>query len=204
MSALDLLSVSGNWVWPQGRTPLLVTNHGSHLYGTAQVSSDRDIYCVLTKRTVKWKAPFSPTHRATWSTQRVENGVDITMLDLGTWINQCIRGVPQALEAMFAPDPEVDVLAAMRAGWRVGSTVWPSYLRTIKSFAMTESDDPAAVKKRQVHALRLAWNLHQMRDTGRFDPVLHPMQVDQYRRVVDQMEGDREALLDLCLRVAWK
>lgn len=200
MSVLDMLSVSGNWVWPAGRKPLLVTNHGPHLYGTATVSSDRDIYCVLTKAQGSYFESYKG-RPATWAKQRVENGVDVTMLDLGTWLDQCVKGVPQALEAMYAPDPEVDTLPALRASWVCGSTVWPTYLRTIKAFAYTEGEGAA---KRHVHALRLAWNMHQMRDTGRFNPVLHPAQVDQYRRVVEQFEDNLDGLHDLCLKVAWK
>lgn len=200
MSAMmDLLAVSGNWIWPGGRVPLLVTNHGSHLYGTAIASSDRDIYCVLTG------LPTRPTQsRAAWTYKRQANGVDITMIDFGTWINECQRGVPQALEAMFAPGPDTDRIGALRAGYRTGTAAWPTYLRTIKAFAYSDTDDHRA-NKRKVHALRLSWNLYQMRvHHGRFNPVLHPQQVEMYRRVVEQFDGDDDGLYDVCLKVAWK
>lgn len=175
--------------------PLLITDHGSHLYGTAVASSDRDIYCVLTG---------VPTAKAAWTHKSQANGVDLTMIDFGTWINECQRGVPQALEAMFAPDPDTDRIGAMRAGYRVGSAAWPTYLRTIKAFSYSDSEDPRSTK-RKVHALRLSWNLFQMRHLrGRFGPVLHPQQVEMYRRVVTQCEGDDDRLYDVCLKVAWK
>lgn len=195
---MDLLSVSGNWVWPKGRTPVLITNHGSHLYGTATVSSDRDIYCVLAR------TPITPPRRTVkWTRKHQENGVDVTMIDLDTWLDECVKGVPQALEAMFAPDPDTDLIGPLRTHYRAATGVWPTYLRTIKSFAYASEDDPRATK-RKVHSLRLAWNLYQMRETGRFDPVLHPMQVEQYRKVVEQFDGDPDGLYEVALRIAWK
>lgn len=207
---LDTISVSGNWVWPKGRAPLLVTNHGSHLYGTAAASSDRDIYCVVTR--TPESTPRHDQSKIVGTIKRTENGVDVTMIDLGTWLGECRKGVPQALEAMFAPAPEFDRIADLRARYQVGPAnggVWDTYLRTIKAFAHADAvlpdgeEDPRNFK-RKVHSLRLAWNMSQMRSTGRFDPVLHPLQVEQYRKVVEQFEGDLDGLYDLALRVAWK
>jgi hypothetical protein len=107
--------------------------------------SDYDYYTVVDK--VKSK-------RAKFSTHKVVDDVDSVVVDFGTWVDQCTLGVPQALEAMFASEPyvEVDEISDFRNGFRVGTQVYDRYLRTIKTFAFSEKDP----YKRKRHALRLA------------------------------------------------
>lgn len=180
--SMDLLSVSGNWRWPEDRLPLLVTNHGGHLYGTASGSQGRVMVAVL-----DGPGDFIDV--------RKENGVEVIMTDLGYWINRCSAGDPGALETMFAPDPLIDMVPDLRAKY-TDRPDWGIYLHEI--LLATEHGDESV----RIHALRLAWNMHQMRATGRFDPVLHPLQVNQYRTVVERYEG--EQLHDIAMRVAWK
>lgn len=142
------------------------TEHGSRLYGLSHADSDFDYYTVVDK--VK-------TAKARYSTHKIIDKVDSVVVDFGTFIDNCRKGVPQALEAMFASDEHVliDTIGPFRAGFRVGSDeVWDRYLRTIKSFAMQDDF------KHKRHALRLAFNLRGLRAHGRFNPTLTPLQVE--------------------------
>lgn len=142
---------------------LFKTVHGSRLYGLSHDESDHDYYTVVEK--VK-------TKRARYSTHKIVDDVDSVVVDFGTWMNLCTKGVPQALEAMFSPEAEVDKVAALRAGFTVGSGVYDTYLRTIKSFAMQDEFKP----KR--HAVRLALNLADIRLYGKFNPRLQSWQIE--------------------------
>ena len=151
---------------------LFKTRHGSHLYGLAHADSDEDWFTVVTKK------EGSTAHtRKRYARQSIVDGIDSTVVDFGTWLTLCEKGVPQALEAMFSTQPVTDKLAALRAGYRAGPAAYDTYLRTIKSFAMQDEFKP----KR--HALRLALNMYDMRRTGRFNPTLSPMEVEFVTRM---------------------
>lgn len=136
---------------------LFKTPHGSRLYGMSHADSDEDWYTVVVK---------PPTKKKRYSTHRIVDNDDSVVVDLGTWLTLCDKGVPQALEAMFSTHPVTDKLSALRAGYHAGPAAYDTYLRTIKSFAMQDEFKP----KR--HALRLALNMCDMRATGRFNPTL--------------------------------
>lgn len=140
---------------------LFRTIHGSRLYGTSRVDSDKDYYTVIANR---------PHPRKHYAKQTIKGKLDETVVDLSTWIAYCDKGVPQALEAMFSPVPEVDLLADFRRAYRIDTAaVVGRYQRTIKSFSLGET-----VKLRR-HALRLALNLREAVRTGRFNPKLSPL-----------------------------
>lgn len=144
---------------------LFRTVAGSRLYGLAHENSDFDYYTVVEK--VK-------TKRASYSTHSIVDDQDSVVVDFGTWVDQCTKGVPQALEAMFSDMATVDRIKEFRNGFYVGSDqVFDRYLRTIKSFAFSEKD----AYKRKRHALRLALNFKDMRRYGRFNPTLNKVQV---------------------------
>lgn len=145
------------------KTVLFKTVHGSRLYGLNHADSDEDFYTVVDK--VK-------TKRARWAKQTIVGDEDTMMIDFGTWLLQCIDGVPQALEAMFSQMPLVDELGHFREGFRVSTGAQERYLRTITSFTMTQ--DP----KRKRHGLRLALNMYDYQRAGRFNPTLTPNEVD--------------------------
>lgn len=88
------------------------------------------------------------------------------MVDFGTWLESCRKGVPQALEAMFSQMAIVDKIEPLRTGFYVGTEVWDTYMRTIKAFCM----EGTAKKKR--HGIRLALNFRDLREFGRFNPTL--------------------------------
>lgn len=142
---------------------LFETVHGSNLYGLAHSESDNDTYVVLDK--VK-------TSRAKYAKQKISGTEDSMTVDFGTWLGQCVNGVPQACEAMFSTMPVVDHIAEFRAGYRIGTGALERYLRTITSFCMTQ--DP----KRKRHGLRLALNAFDFQRTGRFEPTMTPNEVD--------------------------
>lgn len=149
------------------RETLYKTIHGSRLYGLAHAGSDEDFYTVVTK--VETDTRFGRQTRSRYAKQTIIGQEDSMVVDFGTWVEMCKSGVPQALEAMFSAMPVGDDrLSDFRASFRVGTEVYERYLRTIKSFALSE--DPGFKKKR--HALRLALNLNEMGRTGRFNPTL--------------------------------
>lgn len=138
---------------------LFKTIHGSHLYGLAHEGSDRDYYVVVETQRNK---------KARYAKQSIIDGIDTTTVDFGTWVNMCQSGVPQALEAMFSQEAEVDHLKEFRNAFRVGNGIRDKYYRTIDNFLV--KTDP----KKNRHALRLALNLRDALRYGRFNPHLTP------------------------------
>ncbi len=137
--------------------------HGSHLYGLAHSGSDDDFYAVVNTRR---------NRRSKWAKQSIVEGVDTTTVDLGTWVNMCQNGVPQALEAVFAGKEfvhyESSGIREFRASFVMGESARDRYTRTIKNFL----EDDSVKKKR--HAVRLALNLRDGLRYGRFNPTLTP------------------------------
>lgn len=175
------------------RVVLFATPHGSHLYGTAHAESDFDRFVVVTKQ------PYA-THNAKskYAKQTIRGGVDETVVDLTTFLNGCWKGVPQYLEAMFSPFPEMDRIAELRANYRVGTGVLSTYLRTIKSFSFDTRD--GGVKKRR-HALRLGLNGRDILQYGRFNPRLDEgVAAKLYELASDE---DPEKCLDLACRLLY-
>ena len=164
---------------------LFKTPHGSRLYGMSHENSDEDWYTVVVK---------PPTKKKKYSTHRIIDNDDSVVVDFGTWLTLCEKGVPQALEAMFSEQPVTDKLGALRAGYRAGPAAYDTYLRTIKSFAMQDEFKP----KR--HALRLALNMFDLRQYGRFNPTLTQMEVDYISRMA---EWPAETVYMAAKELAW-
>lgn len=164
---------------------LFKTIHGSRLYGLHHADSDYDYYTVVDK--VK-------TAKARYSTQTIVDSQDSLVIDFGTWVDLCTKGVPQALEAMFSPVPEVDDIADFRRGFRVGTQVYDTYLRTIKSFALAEG------YKRKRHALRLALNMAELGRSGRFNPRLSDEDVKYISAMAHKSHED---VYGLAKCIAW-
>lgn len=164
---------------------LYKTVAGSKLYGLSHENSDDDFYTVVSK--VK-------TAKATYSKQRIDGNEDSVVVDFGTWLGMCRKGVPQALEAMFSTMAIVDDIAEFRQGFRVGTEVYDTYLRTIKSFAFS-----GEFKKRR-HSLRLGFNLKDIREYGRFDPTLNVRQIQIVNGLATLPE---EYVYDWAKKIAW-
>lgn len=148
------------------RQTLFRTVHGSHLYGLAHAGSDHDTYEVVTR------LPYVAHNgsRSKYARQTIQGSEDRFVIDLSTFMAQCDRGVPQALEAMFSTVADVDHIAELRAGYRAGGEVVARYLRTIKAF-YNHGD-----AKRRRHAARLAQNLQDIRQYGRFNPKVYSVE----------------------------
>lgn len=153
---------------------LFRTVHGSRLYNLHHADSDYDYYTVVDK--VK-------TKKAKYATHKIFDGVDSVVVDFGTFMVLLDKGVPQALEACFSQQAEVDRIEAFRNGVHAGSSVWDTYLRTIKSFALQDDF------KHRRHALRLALNLRDIRETGRFNPTLTDEQVVMVTELAGTLNG---------------
>lgn len=170
------------------KTVLFKTVHGSRLYGLAHENSDEDFYTVVDK--VK-------NRKARYAKQSIIGDEDSMVVDFGTWVDMCKSGVPQALEAMFSDMAVEDHIAEFRASFRAGTQCYDRYLRTIKSFALSETDP----FKRKRHSLRLALNFNQMRETGRFNPTLHPKQAEAISWAAEYWTG--EEVYRFALDLAW-
>lgn len=166
------------------KTVLFKTVHGSHLYGLAHEHSDNDYYTVLDK--VK-------TAKARYAKQKIVDGEDSMVVDFGTWMQMCVNGVPQALEAMFSNSPLVDNISHFRRAFYVSTGAQERYLRTITNFCMTQ--DP----KRKRHGLRLALNMYDFTRYGRFNPTLSPNEVDY---VTEQAKKDCDSVYAIAMNIA--
>jgi hypothetical protein len=143
---------------------LLLTIHGSHLYGLSHTNSDKDFYRVIDS--VPEKNEHGHVKKRNGH-QAVVNNLDDTVFDLKTFMIHAYDGVPQALEAMFSPLATIDVLGAYRASFRVSvQSMSVKYIHAIEKFSQFDF-------KRRRHALRYALNLQEaISNNGRFDPVL--------------------------------
>lgn len=163
---------------------LFKTIHGSHLYGLAHENSDTDYYTVIDRGRRGMRLKYAK--------QSIVDGIDTVTVDLGTWLKLCDKGVPQALEAMFSPVPEVDELSTLRNSYRIGSLrMRDTYYRTMENFV--EAGD----FKRKKHALRLYLNLKQAMKHGKFNPTLTPKQRWWIEQVATRFSD--EAVLRLVL-----
>lgn len=165
---------------------LFKTRHGSHLYGLNHAASDEDFYTVVDRPRGR---------RYKYAKQTIHDGEDSLTINLPTWLRICEKGVPQALEAMFAPNPLVDNIPWLRAAYRAGSGVRQTYARTITNFVMD------GTFKRKRHAVRLGFNLRDIGRYGRFNPVLNESQKVIANTLATVLEG--EELLERIWRISY-
>lgn len=169
---------------------LLDSLAGSHLYGLADAQSDLDRYvvCVESRRD-----PNRYRH-----SQRVSDE-DRIRVSLSGFLVQCERGSHQALDAMFAPPAacEVDKIAELRRGYRAGITTIHALLRVVKKFAHMEGEDRFALKRRR-HAVRIAFQIGQLVESGRYDPRLPDSILEVVKSAWEMPAGEIPAL---CQRV---
>lgn len=134
---------------------LFKTIHGSHLYGLSTPSSDTDYYVVVSGK------------NRNLNRQTIVDGIDTNVVCFDSFLRLATKGVPQALEAMFSREPEIDHIGFLRSSFfATGPTVRDTYRRTIKNF--WKGTD----LKRKRHALRLCLNYSQLQRTGQFNPRL--------------------------------
>ena len=157
---------------------LLRLVHGSHLYGTAHENSDLDTYVVYSG---KGK-----------SKQTITGDDDVIVHSLDSFLIQASKGVPQALEAMFAPREailysEIEYLRN-RFVASGGETV-DRYCRTIYNMNLGNF-------KQKVHAFRLAMNLQDLQKYGRFNPRLNKRDRHDLFFLINYPEEVHEYLLE--------
>lgn len=157
-------------------TVIYKTIHGSHLYGLAHATSDRDYYTVVLRH--------RRGARKKYAKQNITDGIDSMKVDFSTFRHFCDEGVPQALEALWSPRPEIDLLTAFRWSYRLDTAkATRTYRRTLRNFA--EGD----FKKRR-HAMRLWLNMLEFQSKGYFHPTLTPAQIltcNSYASMGDEM-----------------
>lgn len=164
---------------------LLLTIHGSHLYGLSHENSDEDFYRVIDM--VPEKNEHGHVKKRNGQ-QTVEANLDDTVFDLKTFMIHAYDGVPQALEAMYSPVATIDILAAYRAGFRVSvQSMSAKYIHAIEKFSHFDF-------KRRRHALRYALNLREaINNTGRFSPVLS----ESDKRMITEMAMSKDYIRHL-------
>jgi len=139
---------------------LFRTVHGSHLYGLNHPGSDNDYFEVYEN---------VPRNKHRWAYQTIKDGLDVTQMNLSTWLHYCDMGAHQSLEAMFSNSPMFDTMTEFRQSYRLNTFNFVQrYLDTAYAFSRNMELKP------QRHALRLMWSLQDGVEYGRFDPVVTP------------------------------
>ena len=147
--------------WSNADTVLFKTIHGSKLYGLDHAGSDDDYYIITPSRYVSRKIN---------ARQIIIGSDDTVAIDFRSFVTLAHKGVPQALEAMFSRTSTSEYFEDYRANYYASDPeVIHTYMRTIKSFSLSEKDG----FKRRRHALRLSMNLEELMYTGRFNPTLN-------------------------------
>lgn len=138
---------------------ILVTIHGSHLYGLNHSESDVDFFRVVDSD--------RRTHHKVY-----ESGFDVVTMGLDDFMRNVFNGSHQSCEALFSPVAWVDSkYRSFFEGIHVtGEDAFARYRRTIRAFSYGDA------KKRR-HAVRLGWNLRDLRQTGRFNPQMTEDQI---------------------------
>jgi len=143
-------------------TTILETVHGSHLYGLNHSDSDRDIFRVV-------DTLGRTKHNVTEES-------DLTQMSLDRFLENVFHGSHQSCEALFSPVAVVDPkYRPLFSGIRVtGADVFARYRRTIHAFSY-------GTMKQRRHAVRLGFNLADLKRYGRFNPQLSD---DQKTKVI--------------------
>lgn len=157
---------------------LLRMVHGSHLYGLNHEDSDLDTYVVYSG---KGK-----------SKQTIIGDDDVIVHSFDSFMTQALKGVPQALEAMFAPreaiiHSEIDYIRDRFVA--CGSETIDRYCRTIYNMNLGNF-------KQKVHAFRLAMNLQDLQKYGRFNPRLNKRDRRDLTYLINYPEEVHEFILE--------
>lgn len=130
---------------------------GSRLYGTNRPDSDYD-----------WMEVYSSMRAR--PRQVIQGDDDTIKVTLSTFMTLASEGRHQYLESMFSPQAEVDMFYDMRRNFYPDTAKTVNlYRRTINKFG----DHKARKKDKAMQtALRMTYNLEELLQTGRFDPVL--------------------------------
>ena len=163
------------------KVQIFETVHGSHLYGLAHAGSDWDIYRVYEGTGTALK-------------QSVTDGVDTVRGDLEAFVLRAQSGSHQSLEALFSPVKTwmpgmQEKWGPYLEGFRVtGHEVFEKYERTIRKFCYGDF-------KRKRHAIRLRYNLGELREYGRFNPRMRPGEITWANKYATYDSDELKALL---------
>jgi len=157
---------------------LVTLQHGSHLYGLARPDSDIDLYTVydfLNKR-------YRPKKQAE---QEIEGETDSYKISLDRFRDHVRKGIPQALEVLFAREQfhlDADPLwgSVFGGGLRkviyqaefVRENAMDTYRRTIINFFKEDNF------KKNRHGFRLLLNANDLKQVAFFDPTLSDLDID--------------------------
>lgn len=174
---------------------LIKTLHGSHLYGLSTPESDVDYYEVYRFLNQRYR----PKKLAQ---QNISDNIDSFRVERDRFHNFCIKGVPQAIEVLYAPEDAIiyadeewysfvdlikeDVLNNL-------SEVLETYKRTALNFW---KDD----QKKKRHAYRLLCNAEQLRFTGRMDARLSEENIAAVNFYVNSYDSE-DRFKDLVWRI---
>lgn len=155
---------------------ILRTVHGSRLYGTAHEHSDYDWYTV--------------TLAGRKARQSIQGDQDNVVLNYVEFRKQVFRGVPQACEALWSPYAEIhpDYLPYLRSIRLWGGEAADRHERTVRNFCYGDF-------KRRRHAVRMAWNLANLRQQGWYYPQMSQEQVRIAEYLANAWYGDELAAI---------
>lgn len=132
----------------------------------------------------------SRIHKKTKVVKRMAYRYDMTEMDFGTFARFAYMGIPQALEAMYAPEDStmIDHLTAYRSAFRPSLPLMrDNYRRVIRNHNTMEH-----TAKQRFHALRLAYNFREAQEgDGTFSPRLEK-EIIQWFTYLSQPENFRE------------
>lgn len=155
-------------------TTIFTTVAGSRLYGFDRTGSDYDTFTVTDSTKLKAK-------------QTVDGPFDLVKVGLNGFLIKALGGSHQSVEALMSPlkewnedflylKPFIDNMVVC------GAPVYQKYERTIKKFCFGDF-------KRRRHAARLSLNLADLRESGRFNPILSENDKRFCNTVAERMEG---------------
>lgn len=135
-------------------TTILETIHGSHLYGLNHSDSDLDYFRVVDTSRSRAK-------------HKVTEELDYVEVPFDRFMENVFNGSHQSCEALFSPVATVDprYQALFNAIRVTGADAFARYRRTIRAFSY-------GTMKQRRHAVRLGFNLRDLRLSGRFNPQL--------------------------------
>lgn len=158
---------------------LVTVQHGSHLYGMARADSDIDLYTVYKFLNKNWR----PRRQVK---QHIEGETDQVKISLDKFCEQVAKGVPQALEVLFADvqhtlDMDESWGADIHEGWRkhiydnnlVVDVALGTYRRTVANFFAIDDF------KKNRHGFRLLLNAEDLKVKGFFNPTLDEEKVNK-------------------------
>jgi hypothetical protein len=154
---------------------ILRTVHGSHLYGLANTDSDYDFYEIFDFINKRYR-PKKETY------QQIVDDVDEVRISKERFTNICFKGVPQAVEVLFAP-PEawvvengwVDISAQIKSELR---NHMPDILDTYRRTALNFFYSSKNKEKKRRHAFRLVLNAQELKAAGVMHSRLNNEQVE--------------------------